>query len=69
MSCLFLLISVTNIFSLIHKLNMYKTKPYSIFKHVNGGFRKTDNLEDPNLYADSVTFFCTVVFAALYLEH
>ena len=35
-----------------------------IFKHVNRGVRKTDNLEDPNLDA-----FCTAVFAALYLEH
>ena len=40
-----------------------------ICKQVNGGFRKTDNLEDSNLDADSVTFFCTAVFAALYLEH
>ena len=40
-----------------------------IFKHVNGGVRKTDNLEDPNLDADYVISFCTAVFAALYLEH
>ena len=40
-----------------------------IFKHVNGGVRKIDNLEDLNLDADSVISFCTAVFAAFYLEH
>ena len=33
-----------------------------IFKHVNGGFRKTDNLEDPNLDADSVISFCDLLY-------